>query len=215
MQAPRTHHSAHRSATYHGNRRKWPHGAPQIPPQKALLTEERGLRKDACLSVSVVCGYIVNMETQGPGRESSASPPGLPSSASLGTCTTTCPKPCRPVPAHPRLQPGRPTPPLLLLPRGPAPPLLLTPGGPTPPRLLTPGGPALPRLLTPGGPTPPLLLTPGGPSRPLSGQGHPCPTFLGANNRPAHEAQPGVDLWPPKGRSGARSPVPETACWLF
>lgn len=174
MHVPRTHHRAHRGTTSHGNRRKWPHGAPQKQSQKAILTEERRLHKDACFAVSMACGCIINMKTQDPGRQSSASPPGLLLSASPGSCTTTCPKPCRPVPAHPRLQPGHPAPSL-------------------------PSLQALPR---------PCSSHLGAPAGPCLGPWPPRPTFLGANNRPAHKAQPGVDLWPQRGAVGPVPPFP-------
>lgn len=153
-----------------------------------------------------VCGLWLhqNMETQGPGRESSASPPGLPSSASLGTCTTTCPKPCRSVSPTPGSSLAAPPPPLLLLPRGPPRPCSSRLGAPPHLPASRLGACPAPAPHT-WGPTPPLPSRLGAPAGPPLGQGHPCPTFLGANNRPAHEAQPGVDLWPPKAQWGPLS----------
>ena len=180
MHAPRTHHRAHRGTTSNGNRRKWPHGTPQKQPQKAILTEERRLHKDACFAVSMACGCIINMKTQDPGRQSSASPPGLLSSASPGSCTTTCPKPCRPVPAHPRHQPGHPAPSLPSLQARPRP-------------CSSHLGPQQARL----GPQPPL------------------PYLSWGQQQTSAQSSAWGGLVASKGHSGARSPVPGTACWLF
>lgn len=197
-----THHSAHRSH------------APLQPEEGPMAHLKYHLRKaqprkgDCAKTPVCRCLWfvvaIVNMETQGPSRRAQQVPPqpGLPSVRPWAPAPPPCPKPCRPVrppqapawPPHPR-----PLPSCL---GGPPRPCSSPSGAhPTPPS--TPRAGPGPPLRHTGGPTPPPALDAWGPQQALFGQGHPCPTFL-ATNRPAHEAQPGVDLWPPR-RSGARS----------